>query len=124
MLELADETDSKSVVRKGVWVRVPPPAPRLDVLIDQCHKPSITGLFRIFEIFPKITIDKKLYNTLIFFCTFRALVKPVSPFVHRFQKNSCTFCSLVKKFRSLCQVSNKFVFLKFVNLREKGVTLC
>lgn len=24
--ELADETDSKSVVRKGVWVRVPPPA--------------------------------------------------------------------------------------------------
>ena len=27
VLELADETDSKSVVRKGVWVRVPPPAP-------------------------------------------------------------------------------------------------
>ena len=26
MLELADETDSKSVVRKGVWVRAPPPA--------------------------------------------------------------------------------------------------
>ena len=25
--ELADETDSKSVIRKGVWVRVPPPAP-------------------------------------------------------------------------------------------------
>ena len=24
--ELADETDSKSVVREGVWVRVPPPA--------------------------------------------------------------------------------------------------
>ena len=24
--ELADETDSKSVIRKGVWVRVPPPA--------------------------------------------------------------------------------------------------
>jgi hypothetical protein len=27
VLELADETDSKSVVRKGVWVRIPPPAP-------------------------------------------------------------------------------------------------
>jgi hypothetical protein len=26
VLELADETDSKSVVRKGVWVQVPPPA--------------------------------------------------------------------------------------------------
>ena len=25
--ELADETDSKSVVSNGVWVRVPPPAP-------------------------------------------------------------------------------------------------
>ena len=28
MSELADETDSKSVIRKGVWVRVPPPAVR------------------------------------------------------------------------------------------------
>ena len=27
VLELADETDSKSVVRKDVWVQVPPPAP-------------------------------------------------------------------------------------------------
>ena len=26
--ELADETDSKSVIHPGVWVRVPPPAPR------------------------------------------------------------------------------------------------
>ena len=26
--ELADETDSKSVVSDGVWVRVPPPAPK------------------------------------------------------------------------------------------------
>ena len=26
--ESADETDSKSVVRKGVWVQVPPPAPK------------------------------------------------------------------------------------------------
>lgn len=26
MSELADETDSKSVIRKGVWVRVPLPA--------------------------------------------------------------------------------------------------
>ena len=29
MSELADETDSKSVIRKGVWVRVPLPAPFL-----------------------------------------------------------------------------------------------
>ena len=28
--ELADETDSKSVIRKGVWVRVPPPAPHMN----------------------------------------------------------------------------------------------
>ena len=28
MLELVDETDSKSVVSDGVWVRVPPPAPK------------------------------------------------------------------------------------------------
>ncbi len=27
VLELADETDSKSVVSDGVWVQVPPPAP-------------------------------------------------------------------------------------------------
>ena len=30
MSESADETDSKSVIRKGVWVRVPPPAPDLN----------------------------------------------------------------------------------------------
>ena len=30
MSELADETDSKSVIRKGVWVQVPLPA----VIID------------------------------------------------------------------------------------------
>ena len=29
--ELADETDSKSVIRKGVWVRVPLPAPFLEL---------------------------------------------------------------------------------------------
>ena len=28
VLELADETDSNSVVHQGVWVRVPPPAPQ------------------------------------------------------------------------------------------------
>ena len=28
VLELADETDSKSVVSDGVWVQVPPPAPK------------------------------------------------------------------------------------------------
>ena len=27
MSELADETDSKSVAREGVWVQVPPSAP-------------------------------------------------------------------------------------------------
>ena len=27
VLELADETDSKSVASNGVWVQVPPPAP-------------------------------------------------------------------------------------------------
>ena len=30
--ELADETDSKSVVREGVWVRVPPPALIMGIL--------------------------------------------------------------------------------------------
>ena len=29
--ESADETDSKSVIRKGVWVQVPPPAPEFPV---------------------------------------------------------------------------------------------
>mgnify|MGYP007008475397 CR=1 FL=1 len=29
VLELVDEADSKSVVSDGVWVRVPPPAPKL-----------------------------------------------------------------------------------------------
>ena len=32
--ELADETDSKSVIRKGVWVRVPPPVPVWVVIRD------------------------------------------------------------------------------------------
>ncbi len=31
MSELADETDSKSVVRNGVWVRFPPPAPKREI---------------------------------------------------------------------------------------------
>lgn len=26
--ELVDEIDSKSIIRKGVWVRVPPPVPK------------------------------------------------------------------------------------------------
>ena len=34
VLELADETDSKSVVSDGVWVRVPPPAPRKKSLLS------------------------------------------------------------------------------------------
>ena len=37
MSELADETDSKSVVRKGVWVRVPPPAPYKERMVKSCH---------------------------------------------------------------------------------------
>ncbi len=40
--ELADETDSKSVIRKGVWVRVPPPAP---YLISNGLVPMVLGCF-------------------------------------------------------------------------------
>ena len=32
--ESADETDSKSVIRKGVWVQVPPPAPKKSYHFD------------------------------------------------------------------------------------------
>lgn len=32
VLELVDEADSKSVVRNGVWVRVPPPAPNRNTI--------------------------------------------------------------------------------------------
>ena len=32
MSELADETDSKSVVSNGVWVQVPLPAPKVKSL--------------------------------------------------------------------------------------------
>ena len=39
--ELADETDSKSVIRKGVWVRVPPPA--LENLTPTFTKKLING---------------------------------------------------------------------------------
>ena len=47
MLELADETDSKSVVRKGVWVRLPPPAPYKNVNIDmESVNISILFLYR------------------------------------------------------------------------------
>ena len=43
--ELADETDSKSVIRKGVWVRVPPPAPNTEVPVGcLCVWLSRTGL--------------------------------------------------------------------------------
>ena len=34
--ELADETDSKSVIHPGVWVRVPPPAPSRSKLYIAC----------------------------------------------------------------------------------------
>lgn len=40
--ELADETDSKSVIRKGVWVRVPPPAPWWS------DKKDVTPFFSVF----------------------------------------------------------------------------
>ncbi len=42
--ELADETDSKSVVSNGVWVRVPPPAPQFGSvwIVD-------SGLKKLFE---------------------------------------------------------------------------
>lgn len=31
---MADEADSKSAVRKGVWVRVPPPAPLQTTVVE------------------------------------------------------------------------------------------
>ena len=34
VLELADETDSKSVVSNDVWVQVPPPAPSLKNFLE------------------------------------------------------------------------------------------
>ena len=34
VLELADEADSKSAACEGVWVRVPPPAPKTKEWID------------------------------------------------------------------------------------------
>ena len=46
MSELADETDSKSVIRKGVWVRVPPPAPACIDKKDADKNPALQcGIF-------------------------------------------------------------------------------
>ena len=42
--ELADETDSKSVGRKGVWVRVPPPAP---FIFEKCCFQHFFFLFKM-----------------------------------------------------------------------------
>ena len=36
---MADATDSKSVVRKGVWVRLPPPAP-LQMFLSSSINPA------------------------------------------------------------------------------------
>ena len=49
--ELADETDSKSVIRKGVWVRVPPPAPCEETLLfEQFSRKAEFLLFISFAI--------------------------------------------------------------------------
>ena len=42
--ELADETDSKSVIREGVWVRAPPPASDL----NSPQAPDISGACGLF----------------------------------------------------------------------------
>ena len=41
VLELADEADSKSAACEGVWVRVPPPAPKVKEWIDTIKYQSI-----------------------------------------------------------------------------------
>ena len=51
--ELADETDSKSVVSNGVWVRVPPPAPK----IDKCHWALVDFLYDFSARFPSFNSD-------------------------------------------------------------------
>lgn|GEM_PF-739059 len=44
MSESADETDSKSVIRKGVWVQVPPPAVVMECRdIEKMVQPYIEG---------------------------------------------------------------------------------
>jgi hypothetical protein len=37
---MADAADSKSVARKGVWVRLPPPAPSKDRIITDDFAPQ------------------------------------------------------------------------------------
>ena len=52
-MELADVTDSKSVVGDNVWVRVPPPAP--------CPKTRITSkVFGLFLSLQKASILRKV----------------------------------------------------------------
>lgn len=46
MSELADETDSKSVIRKGVWVQVPPPAPLFADVAEQADARDLKSLDR------------------------------------------------------------------------------
>ena len=48
--ELADETDSKSVIRKGVWVRVPLPAPYKNLTVDR-KVSSVRFLFYLYQCF-------------------------------------------------------------------------
>ena len=54
--ELADETDSKSVIREGVWVQVPPPAPGSTWKQFACEAKS------------------KLFSFMLAFSTFRLIL--------------------------------------------------
>ena len=71
MSELADETDSKSVVRKGVWVRVPPPAPYFNITINAMKSPGSTRIFLIFKFAfgfnSKIATPRAKSSRLIFY---------------------------------------------------------
>ena len=55
VLELVDETDSKSVVSDGVWVRVPPPAPKREAKKDIEDKTSV------FSRLPR-PVDQQIYG--------------------------------------------------------------
>lgn len=46
VLELVDETDSKSVASNGVWVRVPPSAPLLFIFCEWLRNSGIYSGFR------------------------------------------------------------------------------
>ena len=46
VLELVDETDSKSVASNGVWVRVPPSAPLFFISFYKVQKLEFSKFFR------------------------------------------------------------------------------